>query len=937
MTTTPETSSELAAPHAAERSVIIVDGNSWMHRAFHAIHPGLTAPDGRPTNAVFGFITMLVKAIEDLAPDAVVVAFDMGKPAFRMEALAQYKIQRPPTDPLLKAQFKTVEGLLDALEIPVVQLQDWEGDDILGTLSAYAEVAGMHAYLATGDRDAFQLVSDHVSVVTSKKGVSDLVIVTPPEVVERYGITAAQVPDYLGLKGDTSDNIPGVPGVGEKTAAKLLQEYGTLEAIVEAAKAGAISGRAGANIAEHEDSAWASRTVATIVRDVPIELDLTTVSFGNFDPQRVIDAFNELRLRAPLAKVLKLRGGAVDDAGAMWAPTPAAVNADTVATTGAVGGSAGVTSGDPDGGPAPAPFRLTPGATCHYVGIAASEIGDTLFDAQLVVASSCGTNDTTATHDDAAALEQLAQLIGGRDIAALDLKASLQYVYPPDSSEPALIDIGDLRPAHTFDLGIAAYLLESRRTDFTIETLAQDYLAWGALEGEGVVAGLDESDGPVGSDASDREAALRREARLTSQLAETLDHALSADGDTERVFREIDMPLIPVIARMERAGIALDSTFLDGLAVDGRTQIDQLRREIFELAGQEFVIDSPKQLSEILFVKLGLPTGKKTKTGFSTDASVLADLAPRHPIADKLLSYRELTKLQSTYIEALPRLVGGDGRIHTSFNMTVAATGRLSSSNPNLQNIPVRTELGRRIRRAFVPGETGWKILSADYSQIELRVLAHLSEDEGLIEAFTSGEDFHTATAARVFGVTPEQIDPGMRSRAKAVNFGIVYGQGARALGLSLDIPFAEAQAIIDRYYATFPGVKEYLQSAIDTAKEQGWVATAFGRKRHIPELKSPMPQMRAFGERTAMNHPMQGTAADLIKIAMIRVDRRLREEQFEARMLLQVHDELVFEVPPHEADRLATMVREEMSGVAEFRVPLDVSVSAGETWADAK
>ena len=412
---------------------------------------------------------------------------------------------------------------------------------------------------------------------------------------------------------------------------------------------------------------------------------------------------------------------------------------------------------------------------------------------------------------------------------------------------------------------------------------------------------------------------------------------MDSDGDTQRVFRDIEMPLIPVLARMERAGIALDVDFLAGLALDGRQQIDALREEIYELAGEEFVIDSPKQLSVILFEKLGLPTGKKTKTGFSTDASVLQDLVAAHPIARALMSYRELTKLQSTYIEALPRLVRGDGRVHTSFNQTVAATGRLSSSNPNLQNIPVRTELGRRIRQAFIPGQSDWVIVSADYSQIELRVLAHLSQDPGLIEAFTSGVDFHTATAARIFGADPDQVDPGMRSRAKAVNFGIVYGQGARALGLSLEIPSAEAQGIIDRYYATFPQVKSYLDGTIAFAQEHGWIATAFGRKRHIPEMQSHLPQMRAFGNRTAMNHPMQGTAADLIKIAMLAVDRRLRQDGFQARMLLQVHDELVFEAPAAEVERLSDMVTQEMSGAAQFLVPLDVSVSVGPTWAEAK
>ena len=923
-------------------SMLVVDGNSWMHRAFHAINQALSAPDGRPTNAVFGFMSMLVKAIEELQPTAVVVAFDDGKPAFRLEALEQYKVHRPPTDPILKAQFPTIEALLQTLDIPVVKLPGWEGDDILGTLATAGKSCGLEVYLATGDRDAYQLVNETVAVVTSKKGVSDLVIVRSADVLDRYGVTPAQVPDYLGLKGDPSDNIPGVPGIGEKTASKLIAEYGTLEAVIEAAKAGAITGRAGQNLVEHEGAAYASRTVATIVCDVPMDIDLTQVRFGDFDTQRVIDAFGELRLRAPLAKVLRLHStftdaGSTSDSsrgadpalGARAAaPAPSEHIAETSGTT-----TGAVTSGSACMTASPGEVGL-PQAELRYTGVATSVLGETLFDTSVLLSESRGTLASTRCLEDDAAYRRLVELAASGEIAALDLKATLELVYPSDGAEPAQLDIDTFDPERAFDIGVAAYLLESRRTDFSLDTLGQDYLGYDYLTGETVSSVVVGDDEPA---ESARHRDLSRDARTVSRLAQALSAAMDSDGDTQRVFRDIEMPLIPVLARMERAGIALDVDFLAGLALDGRQQIDALREEIYELAGEEFVIDSPKQLSVILFEKLGLPTGKKTKTGFSTDASVLQDLVAAHPIARALMSYRELTKLQSTYIEALPRLVRGDGRVHTSFNQTVAATGRLSSSNPNLQNIPVRTELGRRIRQAFVPGQSDWVIVSADYSQIELRVLAHLSQDPGLIEAFTSGVDFHTATAARIFGADPDQVDPGMRSRAKAVNFGIVYGQGARALGLSLEIPSAEAQGIIDRYYATFPQVKSYLDGTIAFAQEYGWIATAFGRKRHIPEMQSHLPQMRAFGNRTAMNHPMQGTAADLIKIAMLAVDRRLRQDGFQARMLLQVHDELVFEAPAAEVERLSDMVTQEMSGAAQFLVPLDVSVSVGPTWAEAK
>jgi DNA polymerase-1 len=469
-----------------------------------------------------------------------------------------------------------------------------------------------------------------------------------------------------------------------------------------------------------------------------------------------------------------------------------------------------------------------------------------------------------------------------------------------------------------FDCGIAAYLLESNRSSYAAAALSADYLC----------EPLPEPSGDAGR------AAL--EAAVMVRLAPELERRLEQDSSAE-VFRTIEMPLVPVLARMERVGVGLDIAVLNELSTEAAERIDALQCEIFDLCGTRFTIDSPKQLSEILFEKLGLPTQKRTKTGFSTDASVLATLAPLHPVAAKIVSYRELTKLKSTYIDALPTMLAHDGRLHTSFNQTVAATGRLSSSNPNLQNIPVRTELGRRIRAAFVPATAGDLIVSADYSQIELRVLAHLSRDAGLIEAFTSGEDFHAATAARVFGVPVGEVEPGMRAKAKAVNFGIVYGQSAHGLADSLKIQHSEAQAMIDRYYATFPRVREYLDETVATAHRDGVASTLYGRKRRIPELVSNNYNLRSFGERTAMNHPMQGTAADIMKLAMIEVDRRLRADGFAARMVLQVHDELVFEAPATELRALSEMVGDAMGGVGDLAVPLDVCVASGKNWAEAK
>jgi len=902
----------------SQRTLAVVDGNSLIHRAFHALPPSMTAPDGRPTNAAFGFISMLAKLMADLRPDGVVVAFDLGKPAFRMEALAQYKVHRPPTATELRDQFPMVKELLGALDVPIVELQGWEGDDILGTLARRGQAAGMRMLLVTGDRDAFQLVTESVNVVTTKKGITDIVTYGPAEVLDRYGVTPAQVPDYLGLKGDTSDNIPGVPGVGEKTAAKLLQQYGSLDAVLEHAEE--IPGKLGENLRANRDAALASRVVATIECDVPVEIDLESVRFGDFDPHRVAAAFAELRFSSLLERVLALRGGgsgAETDRPAPPAEKTGALERAEAAPSGSAtavcpvpectGGAAGV-----------ALVREWISEGDGWLGVAIDDCaGESLFGDSRTLA--VANREAVALVDADEVDEVLGLVLGGARVAAADAKALLQEVCPPDEARACGAAFDEVDAARLFDVAVAAYLLESNRSSYELPALSADYLGQPIVKVEG-------DDTP--------HAALL--ARATADLAAELERRLEADGSTG-IMRDIEMPLVPVLAWMERVGVGLDTSVLATLSADAEGTIADLRSEIHDLAGCEFVVDSPKQLSEVLFERLGLPQGKKTKTGYSTDASVLATLAPMHPIAEKIVEYRELTKLKSTYLDALPRMLGADGRLHTSFNQTVAATGRLSSSGPNLQNIPVRTEYGRRIRAAFVPASEGDLIVSADYSQIELRVLAHLSGDTGLIEAFTSGMDFHQATAARVFGVEAQDVEPSMRARAKAVNFGIVYGQSAHGLAQTLKISNAEAQEMIDRYYAAYPRVREYLDETKAEAYRTGFAVTLFGRKRRIPELASGVYNVRSFGERTAMNHPMQGTAADIIKLAMIDVDRRLRDERFDSRMVLQVHDELVFEASPDEIERLSAMVSAAMSGVAELAVPLEVSVASGANWALAK
>jgi DNA polymerase-1 len=878
-----------------DRTVAVIDGNSLMHRAFHALPTSMTAPDGRPTNAVFGFMSMLLKMVADLGPDGVVVAFDRGKPAFRTEALAGYKIQRPPTDPDLKAQFPMVKEVLAALQVPIVELEGWEGDDVLGTLAERGSAAGMHLLLVTGDKDALQLVDDHVSVVSTKKGITDIVVYDRDAVIERYGVAPEQVADFLGLKGDASDNIPGVPGVGEKTAAKLLQRYGTLEAVLEHAPE--TGGKLAENLRDFADAARASRLVATIRRDVPVDVDLDAVAWGSWDEAEALTALTDLAFTSLLPRLRSATRPGVGDGAAAEKLPGSTGEWRTLEGTDAEAWAMALAADPPEGAVGAAP------------GTAAEAC---LFEEEQLLALAF--DGTTALLQGAGAQQAWAAILASCRVSGGDVKELLQGFCPPSAGVAAAPGAtAGADPARLVDCGIAGYLLASNRSDYSIATLAAEHL------GRSVDAG----------DAA-------AEARAAAELAPVLLKALDGWGAT-RCFETIEMPLVPVLARMEEVGVGLDRGVLAELSTETHARIAELVTEIHELAGTSFTIDSPKQLGEVLFDKLGLPPQRRTKTGYSTDAGVLAALAPLHPIAEKIVAYRELTKLTSTYIDALPRLVGEDGRLHTTFNQTVAATGRLSSSNPNLQNIPVRTELGRRIRAAFVPARSGDLMVGADYSQIELRILAHLSGDRGLIEAFTSGADFHAATAARVFGVAPEAVDAEMRRKAKAVNFGIVYGISAHGLAESLGVDYAEAQATIDRYFGAYPRVRAYLDETIAEAHRTGYAETLYGRRRPIPELKSSNWNLKSFGERTAMNHPMQGTAADIMKLAMIEVDRRLRAEGWAARMVLQVHDELVFEAPPGELERLSVLAREAMSGVAELAVPLEVSVGSGGNWADAK
>ncbi len=910
------------------RTFAVIDGNSLMHRAFHAVPPTMNAPDGRPTNAIFGFLNMFLKMIDAFNPDGVVVAFDKGKPRVRMEMLPQYKAQRPPMDPDLHAQFPMIKELLGALNVPILQSEGWEGDDILGTMARLGEEAGCDMLLVTGDRDMYQLVTEHVNVVSTRKGLSDVAIMTPESVDDLYhGITPALVPDFYGLKGDTSDNIPGVPGIGPKKASALIAQYGSLDEVI--AHADEVKGKMGENLRAHIDDALLSRKVATIRTDAPVELDFEATSFPAFSADEVSAALGTLGITAMQNRFLALIGGEGGAAASSVFEIPAMVRAAAgdADALGAVAAEvsraidagewvAAVVDDDKEEG---ALFGLTRTLwLATSKGLFALEEGDSGAAAEV--------EGFNFVHGVIAGV--LALLFMEGRVASPDTKALLHELSPIDSSESELMDPLTVDSTRIFDTVVAAYLLDSDRSEFDEAYLADTYLQMALPAARGAEGAGEDAPAPAA-----------RTAALTLALVAPLRDRMAREN-AANVFDGIEMPLVPVLAKMERTGMLVDPDRLRSLSEGLTTQITEVERSIRDLAGDEtFNIGSPMQLSHVLFDVMGLPTKglKKTKRGYySTNAKVLSDLARDHEIVRLILDWREKSKIKSTYLDTLGPLRRGDGRVHTTYNQTITATGRLSSSDPNLQNIPTRSELGRTVKTAFSAGE-GSVFLAVDYSQIELRLLAHLSGDEHLVRAFNEGEDFHAETAARVFGVPVSEVTPDLRSRAKAVNFGIVYGQQAYGLSQSLHISMAEARDMIDRYYEAYPGVRTFLDNVVARAKQTGYAETMYGRRRHIPELKAKNPQLRGFGERTAMNHPMQGTAADIIKIAMARVSRRLEEEGFAAHMILQVHDELDFECPIDEVERLTTMVRDVMEHVVDLRVPLIAEASTGVTWADAK
>jgi len=955
--------------------LMLLDGNGLIYRGYFALPP-LTTSKGELVNAVFGFCSIVLRGIADIKPDYVAVAFDLPGPTFRHEQYAEYKAtrQRMPDD--LRDQFPKVREVVKALRIPVYELQGYEADDVIGTITVDAERRGLDTTIVTGDLDMLQLVTDHTRLMTTRSGVENTILYDPARIHERFELVPGQMIDYKSLKGDPTDNIPGVPGVGEKTAARLIREFGTLDALyqrLDEVKPDKLRGK----LAEYRDQVFMGRGLSTIVRDLPVEFDLEAARLTDYDRETVIRLFREYEFRSLIERLPAMTGESTGEAAealrgvatggtvpsarvagsarpAGWGPAPIrtpteggglqlSLDFDAVSRpaaseaeeqpddTGAPASAVG-----PADEPADEPGDLPTALAAAIVDPSRIEVHagariDALepwLGAQSAVGAGLVQDDPRPRRGTPLALAlagmdgRTVAVEGPADVAILQaLLDRLAIPIVAHEVKPLLVTriAADPEAAPTpvaFDTQIAAYVLNASLRSQTIADVAAEQ--------------LDLILPPVAE--LDLVARAGLEALAAIAVRDPLERRLAADG-LDRLYSEIELPLIAVLARMEATGVALDRDALKVLALEFAAETSRLEAEIYVDVGHEFNLGSPKQLEQVLFFELNLPKGKRTKTGYSTDASVLEELRTAHPMIEKLLEWRIYTKLRSTYVDALPTLIAADGRLHTTFHQAVAATGRLSSSDPNLQNIPIRTPLGRRIRRAFVAGASDLTLVAADYSQIELRILAHVSGDEHLRGAFARHADLHRETAARVLHKDPADVTIGERSMAKMVNFGIAYGLSDFGLSTRANIPRAEAQEFINTYFATYSGISYYMLAIKEQARAQGYVTTLLGRKRQIPELAARNPTLRAAGERMAINMPIQGTAADIVKIAMIRLDERLRAGGFKARPLLQVHDELLLEVPRDEVDRLVPILRDTMEHALPLDVPLTVDIKVGDDW----
>jgi DNA polymerase I len=867
------------------KRLFLLDGHSLSYRAFFALPPSLATTSGQVTNAVYGFTSMLIKLLTEEHPDLIAVAFDVGKPTARLEKYAEYKAGRPETPDEFRQQLGLIVEVLETLHIPVIDIEGHEADDAIATLALRALEQGIEVVVVTADRDFFQLVRPGITVMFNVKGISDIRVYDVSAVTERFGLPPEKYLDYVALKGDASDNIPGVPGVGEKTASKLVQDFGSVEELL--GRTDELKGRLKGSIAAAGEQLVLNKELAELNTDVDVPIEPEDAVMGEWDVDAVRRLFTSLEFRTlfeRLEEVGRSTKPAVEVAELDLREVDAKEAAGLLATDG------------------PKAVRLQ---------LEGREVRG--------VAISMGGGQ--AAYAEAKDLSAFAK--------ALEDDATMKWMHDAKDIEAATVAEGLALSGVATDTMLAAYLLDPAAPSFELGPLTEQYLG---VDVPGSVA--EEEEGQLFGDAWRRIAA---EAAAVALLAPALDERIDKAA-LRTLLDEVELPLSSVLARMQANGVALDVRYLDDMAEGVHDKMATLKAEIYELAGEEFNLNSPPQLRAILYEKLQLSPGKKTPKGqLSTDASVLEKLRDVHPIVDALLSWRELDKLNSTYLDALPKQVDPrDGRVHTTFNQTGAATGRLSSTSPNLQNIPVRGELGRQIRRAFVPGTKSQLLLVADYSQIELRVLAHLADDEGLKAAFESGADIHTATSARVFGLPEDQVDPATRSRAKMINYGLAYGMNAFGLASRLEITPDEAQEFIDSYFAAFPQIRDYLDRQVARAAAEGFTETLLGRRRYIPELQAANPRVRDMGRRMALNAPIQGSAADVFKLGMIRVDTALRGSDLDARMLLTVHDELVFEVGKTRVEEAAEVVKREMEAAYDLDVPLRADIGWGHNWAEA-
>ena len=858
---------------ARDSELFLVDGNNLAYRAFFALPEELQTTDGQPTNALLGFTNMLFKLLSDYRPRGVAVAWDT-RPVHRKEIDAEYKAERRPMPDLLREQFPHFRPIVEAFGYQNLEFEGWEADDVIATLATHADQAGVKTCVVSTDRDAFQLVSENVCLMMTPRGVADVQVYTPERVEARYGIQPVQIPDFIGLKGDTSDNIPGIPGIGDKTAGQLIAQYGSLEAVVE--HAAELSPARSKAIAENAEQAAASKLLATMRRDLDLGVDPAGLVLQPPDRSELKEIFRRFEFRALLGRVDTL------DEALPAAERPSAESETVRWREGDLKGLHG---------------RVGVAADAERLAVAT--------DAGEVVVASIPSNSLLQGQNPPAqgAARPSNRLLQGLDVAIVTHDAK-----PLRLGEPA-----------AEDTMIAAYLIDPGRAEYELDDLMAEY-------------GIElEPDPP----AEEETAALVRHAEAARRLAEPLVAKVVERG-SERLYRGIELPLTVVLGAMEDAGVRIDTYRMGEITARLSDRIEELEARAYDLSGEEFVLGSPQQLGRILFEKLELTPGRKGKTGYSTDSKVLRAIRTDHEIVPVIEEWRELTKLVNTYLGPLPTLIGEDGRLHTTINQTVAATGRLSTSNPNLQAIPIRTELGREIRSAFV-AEPGHRLLSADYSQIELRILAHVSGEPKLREAFARGEDIHTATAAEVLGKDPATLTKDERNVAKMINFGIVYGISAFGLSENLDIPREQAQAYIDAYLARFPLVQAFIARTIAQASEDAYATSLLGRRRPVPELRASNRQTRVFGERVAVNFVMQGSNADIIKVAMVAIHDRLRAEGRAARLVLQVHDELLLEVPKTEVSKVRELVREEMVGAYPLDPALAVDIGVGDDWAEAK